>query len=297
MNRRHLYGATFGIIGVLLASVQLIHATEQTDVPIAIAVDGVPFALLGLSLSFAGYWLASNNEFKGHLPRIAAWAVGGTLLLASVAALTLFSQRVATGTLQRATYTTADSITVGAVAGTVVGLYDAQSQQHLRKLEAERDRTEEFARKAADLNNYGRALAQATTVEEVSAYCIEGLSSLLSLSETAFVEVGPEDASITSSTVSNGFESQLRSVARQAAEDETIVAVHEDGHLGEDVASVLTVQLENTAATTGVLVAIRETTEPISTEDEQLLELLSSHASMVLNRIYSDPGQDLLDNR
>ncbi|QGN07089.1 hypothetical protein Hrd1104_07110 [Halorhabdus sp. CBA1104] len=297
MDRRHLYGATFGIVGVLLAGVQLLHATEQTAVPIAIVVDGAPFALLGLSLSFAGYWLASSEQFEEYLPRIAAWAVGGTLLLASVAALTLFSQRVATGTLQRATYITADSITVGAVAGTVVGLYDAQSQQHRQKLEAERDRTEAFARKAADLNNYGRALAQATTVEEVSAYCIEGLSSLLSLSETAFVEVGPEDTPITSSTVSNGFESQLRSIARHAAEDEAVVAVHEGESVPADVASVLTVRLENTAATTGVLVAIRDTAEPISTEDEQLLELLASHASMVLTRLYSGPGQGRPDNR
>ncbi|WP_181684677.1 hypothetical protein [Halorhabdus salina] len=297
MDQRHLYGATFGIVGVLLAGVQLLHATEQTEVPIAIVVDGAPFALLGLSLSFAGYWLASNEEFGGDLPRIAAWAVGGTLLLASVAALTLFSQRVATGTLQRATYITTDSITVGAVAGTVVGLYDAQSQRHFRELEAERDRTEEFARKAADLNNYGRALAQATSVEEVSAYCIEGLSSLLGLSETAFVEVGPEDAPITSSTVSNGSEAQLRVIAREAAEDDRVVAVHENGNVPEDVASVLTVRLENTAATTGVLIAARTTTEPISTEDEQLLELLASHASMVLNRIYTEHGRNPIDSR
>lgn len=192
MERRHLYGATFGIVGLLLATIQMVHATEQTDVPIAVAVDGVPFAMLGLALSFAGYWLATSTEYEADLPRIAAWAVGGTLLFAAVVALMLFSQRVATGTLNRVTYTAIDGVTVGAIAGTLVGLYDARSRHHRRRLQRERDRTEAFARKAADLNNYGRALAQSSSVEEVGAFCIQAVSSLLGHDQTAYVEVEPD---------------------------------------------------------------------------------------------------------
>ena len=288
MERRHVYGAVFGLVGGLGAAIQLIHAVEQTDVPIAIAVDGIPFALLGLSLTFVGYWLATHAAFEPDLPRIATWAVGGTILLASVAALTLFSQRVATGSLERAIYTTADSVTVGAVAGTVVGLYDARSQRHQRDLERERDRTEAFARKAADLNNYGRALAQATTIEEVSAYCIEGLSALLDHDETAFVEVTAEDERITSSTVSTVDDATVCTLARTAADDDEIVAIRASGEAPDAVASALTVRIESTAATTGVLVAISDDAQTLSTEDEQLLELLVSHASMILDRLYGE---------
>ena len=296
MESRHFYGTTFGLVGTVLAAVQVVHAVEQTDVAVAIVVDGVPFALLGLSLSFAGYWLATHPAFEQDLPRIAAWALGGTVLLAAVAALTLFSQRVATGSLGRIAYVTVDSVTVGAVAGTVVGLYDAQGQRHLRELERERDRTEEFARKAADLNNYGRALAGAGTVEEVSAYCIEGLSSLLGHDETAFVEVGSESEHLACSTVSTVEDGTLRSLARRAAEEGAVVSIREDD-LGAPIASVLTVRLESTASTTSVLVAVGDERAALSTEDEQLLELLASHASMVLDRIYREESGKVPEDR
>ncbi|MFB6202603.1 MAG: hypothetical protein ABEI98_11420 [Halorhabdus sp.] len=286
MERRHVYGATFGIVGVIVAAVQLVHAVEQTDVPVAIAVDGVPFALLGLSLSFVGYWVATRADYEPDLPRIAAWGVGGTILLAAVAALMVFSQRVATGSFERAVYTTADSVTVGAVAGTVVGLYDARSERHRRELQRERDRTEEFAQKAADLNNYGRALAQATTVEEVSAYCIEGLASLLDRDETAFVEVRSDSERITSSTVSSVDDASIRSLARTATDDPTVVTLRAEHSSPGAVESALTVRLETTGESTGVLVAVSDRHETLSTEDEQLLELLASHASMVYDRIY-----------
>ncbi|WP_136687780.1 hypothetical protein [Halorhabdus amylolytica] len=295
MESRHFYGTTFGLVGTVLAAVQVTHAVEQTDVAVAIAVDGVPFALLGLSLSFVGYWLATHPAFEPDLPRIATWALGGTVLLAAVAALTLFSQRVATGSLGRVAYVTADSVTVGAVAGTVVGLYDAQGQRHLRELERERDRTADFARKAADLNNYGRALAQAATVEEVGAYCIEGLSALLDHDETAFVEVGVESEHVASSTVSTVEDGTLRSLARRAADDDAVVAVRE-GNLPGPVASVLTIRLESTASTSGVLIAVGEGAGTLSSEDEQLLELLASHASMVLDRIYRGEPDELVDD-
>ncbi|WP_135663025.1 hypothetical protein [Halorhabdus rudnickae] len=296
MESRHFYGTTFGLVGAVLAVVQVSHAVEQTDVAIAIAVDGVPFALLGLSLSFVGYWLATHPAFEPDLPRIATWALGGTVLLAAVAALILFSQRVATGSPGRIAYVTIDSVTVGAVAGTVVGLYDAQGQRHLRELERERDRTAAFARKAADLNNYGRALAQATTVEEVGAYCIEGLSALLDHDETAFVEVDADTEHVTSSTVTTVEDGTLRSLARTAAEDDTVVS-HREDELPEPTASVLTVRLESTASTTGMLIAVGEGTEPLSTEDEQLLELLASHASMVLDRIYREESGGVLEEQ
>lgn len=294
MQRRHLYGATFGVTGAVLAIVQVAHAIQQTDVPVAIIVDGVPFALLGLSLSFVGYWLATREEFEAELARIAAWAVGGTVLLAAVAALTLFSRQVATGTLERAVYVTADSLTVGAVAGTVVGLYDARSQRHRRELENERDRSEAFARKAADLNNYGRALAQATTVEEVSAYCIEGVSSLLGYDRTAFFEVDGEETSVVSSTLVDEEVDVARRVAREATDEESIIAIREDSDLPPPT-DMLTIRLESTADRTGVLVAIRDDDETLTEEDEQLLQLLASHTSMVLDQIYRRNDEPAVD--
>ncbi|CCQ34769.1 integral membrane sensor signal transduction histidine kinase protein [Halorhabdus tiamatea SARL4B] len=290
MERHHLYGATFGIVGLLLAGIQLVHATEQTDVAVAILVDGIPFAMLGLTLSFAGYWLATSTEYEADLPRIAAWAVGGTLLFTAVVALMLFSQRVAPGTLQRVTYTAIDGVTVGAIAGTLVGLYDARSRHHRRRLQCERDRTEAFARKAADLNNYGRALAQSSSVEEVGAFCIQAVSSLLGLDQTAYVEVEPDNERIVSSTVAAVSDDEIRRLARTGGDqDDVVVYGHE--HTGDPSTTFehfgsMTVRLDNTVGTTGVLVTVGDITTELSAEDEQLLELLSSHAGMVLDQLY-----------
>ena len=48
----------------------------------------------------------------------------------------------------------------------------------------------------------------------------------------------------------------------------------------------MTVRLDGTAQTTGVLVTVGERGADLSAEDEQLLELLSSHAGMVLDQLY-----------
>ena len=300
MERRHLYGATFGIVGLLLAGMQLVHAVEQTDVAVAIVVDGVPFAMLGLTLSFAGYWLASSAEYEVDLPRIAAWAVGGTLLFAAVAALMLFSQRVATGTLQRVTYVVLDGVTVGAIAGTLVGLYDARSRHHRRRLQRERDRTEAFARKAADLNNYGRAIAQSSSVEEVGAFCIQAVSSLLGHDQTAYVEVEADGERILSSTVAGVPDEEIRRLAGTATGQADIVVLHGAGQTdaapADPLPSALTVRLDRTAGTTGVLVTVGDLAGELSTEDEQLLELLSSHASMVLDQLYRGRGPESAGN-
>lgn len=304
MQRRHLYGVTFGIVGLLLAGIQIVHATEQTDVPIAIVVDGVPFAMLGLTLSFAGYWLASSTEYEEDLPRIAAWAVGGTLLFAAVVALMLFSRRVATGTLQRVTYTVIDGVTVGAIAGTLVGLYDARSRHHRRRLQDERDRTEAFARKAADLNNYGRALTQSSSVEEVGAFCIQAVSSLLGYDQTAYVEVAPDGERVLSSTVATVPDDELRLLARNAADRDAVVRLHaREGDQQEDSARTgpqpprpaLTVRLDTPTQPTGVLVTVGDNEADLSAEDEQLLELLSSHAGMVLDQLYRRRGPETAD--
>lgn len=307
MERRHLYGATFGIVGLLLAGIQLVHATEQTDVPVAVVVDGVPFAMLGLSLSFAGYWLATSAEYDPDLPRIAAWATGGTLLFGAVAALMLFSQRVATGTLQRVTYIMIDGVTVGAIAGMLVGLYDARSQHDRRRLQRERDRTEAFARKAADLNNYGRALAQSSSVEEVGAFCVQAVSSLLGYDQTAYVEVGPDGERIVSSTVAAVPDDALRTQARNAVQHDDVVRIHRaDGATdsGQSASSglstvTLSIGLDGTEPLSGVLVTVGEIEDSLSSEDEQLLELLASHAGMVLDQLSrqndSAPGADESD--
>ncbi len=143
-----------------------------------------------LAVTYAGVWLARDTAFEGATSRAAAWAAGGTVTVAAVAALLLFSQRVTSGSLARASYLTVDLVTVGALAGVLVGLYDARSRSRLRELAAERDRVEAVAGKAADVNNYGRAIASAPSVDGVAAFVVEAFGTMTGMEETAVIRSG-----------------------------------------------------------------------------------------------------------
>ena len=135
MNRRVLAGTGLAAGGVTLAAIQILHAIQQTDIAIAIAMDGVPFAAMAAALVYAGYWLARDSDFEGTATRVVIWGTGATIAFAAVAALFLFSQQVTTGNIDRAAFLTVDIVTVGALTGVLVGLYDAQSRNRLRALE------------------------------------------------------------------------------------------------------------------------------------------------------------------
>ena len=131
---------------------------------------------------------------------------------------------------------------------------ESLDRAELRELQDERNRTEAFAEKAADLNNYGRALAQATNLEEIAAYCIQGISSLLSYDKTAYVEVGPSDETIISSTISDIPETDIRTIARRAIDTEGVVSTDADDGITSH--STLSVRIESATPDMGVLVTV-----------------------------------------
>ncbi len=70
---------------------QVFHAVQQTRIPVAVAVDALPLVAMGLAVTYAGVWLARDTAFEVSTSRVAAWAAGGTVTFAVVAALLLFS--------------------------------------------------------------------------------------------------------------------------------------------------------------------------------------------------------------
>ncbi|MBV0902446.1 hypothetical protein [Haloarcula salina] len=284
MNQRRGTGAALAVAGVALAAIQVLHALQQTDIPVAIALDALPFAAMGLAVAYAGVWLARDSTFEGAATRVAAWAVGGTVALAAVAALVLFGQRVATGSLARASVLTVDLATVGALAGVLVGLYDAQSRARLRELERERDRIEAFAGKAADVNNYGRAIASAQSVDGVAAFVVEALGTMTGMEETAVVRVGDGGAvplANTVRTVERDAVGRLAGALRSQQQGD--VVVHADGFpvdLPEDVAGGVSAVVHDDGATAIVVVSLTTGDAAVAEEDRKLLELIVSHASV-----------------
>jgi hypothetical protein len=291
MERRHLYGGGIAVVGVFLAVVQLWHGLEQTRRGIVLAFEAGPFVLVALTLLYAGYWLASNEEFEQYMQRILLWGAGGIVLFVSVGALLLFSQRVFLDTLDRAAYVAIDHVTIGAVVGILVGLYDARSQQTFRELERERDRVEAFGNKAADVNNYGRALNQCKTVDEVSALCIEAMQNLLGVSEVAVLALEGDTMTIIDDTILNVSKETFASLGEQARDAERAsVVTHEavPAELDERATAVVTVEMSARSDASFVLVALTTAETAFETEDIQLLELLTAHAGTAIDGITVD---------
>ena len=293
MERRYGYGLGIVLAGGLVATVQAVHGLQQTDTVLVFTFEAGPFVLVGLALAYVGLWLARNEEVEPDLERILAWGVGSTLLFASVAALMLFSQRVSMGTLDRSTFIAMDLVTVGAVVGLLVGLYDARGQRRLRELERQRDRVESFANKAADVNNYGWALNQSTSVDEVSALCIQAMQALLGLSEVAIVAVTAEDTEPIDNTILDVTTEDLAALASTAREYERASVESHDrppGNFAAEGETALSILLTERAEEAVVALAVVPAGMAFEEEDVQLMELLTSHAGTALDGIYASAG-------
>ncbi len=293
MERRDVYGGAIAMAGLVLGAIQLVQGGQQissltglsqSELVIVFAFETVPFAIIGLSLVYVGYWLTGQPSFEPDLSRILAWAAGSAVLFASIAALILFSQQVALNTLAQGQYITMNLVTVGTVVGALVGVYDAQSRLRQRELEAERDRIEAFAGKAADINNYGRELNRTRSVDEVSALCIEAIQTLLGLTETALIAVEGEEATVIDSTIINADRAALVSLAREGvAQEQAEAVVREDAPTEDRLLSMLVTAHDDSGI---VLLAPASGTDGFDEEDLQLLELLVSHAGTALDRIH-----------
>lgn len=297
MERRHTYGGGIAVTGIVLTLIQLVQGIQQLqeldglsqlNLALVFAFETLPFVLIGVTLIYAGYWLTNQPQYEVDLPQIIAWGAGSTILFASVAALILFSQQVTLETLEQAQYIVVNQITVGAVVGILVGIYDARGRHRERELEAERDRIQTFAGKAADINNYGRELNRATSIEEVSGLCIEGLQALLGLTESAFVVTGDTEESVVNSTIVNIDDQTLIEMAQGQADQEQATAEITDSPpqgvaTNGNVLSVLVTEHDSTAV---VVLALMNEETGIEDEDVQLLELLISHAGTALDRIH-----------
>ncbi|MEF8782242.1 MAG: hypothetical protein V5A39_04510 [Haloarculaceae archaeon] len=290
MEQRHGFGVGIGLAGLVLAVIQTLHGIRQSDRELVFAFEAGPFVLVALALAYAGVWLARNEQFDPDLERILAWGMGSTLLFASVAALMLFSQRITLGTLDRASFIAIDLVTVGAVVGVVVGLYDARGQRQLRQLERQRDRIETFANKAADVNNYGRAFNRSGSLDEVSGLCIQAMQALLGISETAVVVL--EDAIVypVDNTIINVEGDDLAPLVRDAREyDSASVVTHDDpqGALADRGDTALSILLADDDGDAVVVVATVPEEATLADEDLQLVELLASHAETALDDIWA----------
>lgn len=296
MERRHWYGGAVGVAGVILVVVQLFHGIQQlegvegTSRLALFAFATAPFVLAGVALTYVGYWLATRTEYEPDLPYVVAWGAGSAVVFASIAVLLSFGGVATEGAvLARARFVTVDQVTVGAVVGVLVGLYDARSRSRQRALQRERDRVEAFARKAADVNNYGRELNRSSSIREVSALCIQAAQAFLGVVEMAFVVTNEDESELIDETVADVPEATLVGFARDSLDQEpSTIVTHETlpGELAERADRAISVLITDRDGTAVVLLALVDETVSLEDEDSMLLEMLAAHAGTALEWIY-----------
>ncbi len=296
MPERYIYGGILASVGLVLAVIQVLHGLQQDfGNTVVLLVDVVPFTLVALTLTFTGYWLATNDRFEDYLHVIFAWGAGGSVLFACVAALLIFGQNVTLGTLDRALFVAVDNITIGVMVGVLVGLYDARSRIRLRDLRGQRDRVEDFGNRAADVNNYGRALGQATTLDEVSALCIQGLGTLLDVSRVAVVDVGREDLRVLDSTLGASDEELVTAVDAARDQEPASITVWDEAppvDIGVDDGPLLTVKVGDAGPRTVYIIAVAPSGTVYESERIDLTELLVGHVASALSHVDVEPPAD-----
>ena len=180
-------------------------------------------------------------------------------------------------------------MTGGSLAGVVAGLYDAQSRQRYSELQDERDTVERFANKAESLNRYAQALYESTHIDELSALSVEVVQLLIGSREAAFVVVEDDSVRIVDATIADS--ALFETVAREVATFEAMQTVRcpEETECrppeGRSIESIVAVPIPAGNGRTAVLLAIPEDSGAYSTEDTDLLELLSAHMATALTDI------------
>jgi hypothetical protein len=293
MRERSIYGGVLALVGLVLVVIQVLHGFQQDfGNVVVLVVDVLPFALAALTLTYTGFWLATNDRFEDYLPVVFAWGAGGSVLFAAVAALLIFGQNVTLGTLDRAVFVAVDNITVGVMVGVLVGLYDARSRRRLDDLRHQRDRIEAFGNRAADVNNYGRALGQATTLDEVSALCVQALGTLLGVTRVAVVDVGREDLRVLDSTLAASDEDLVRAVEAARDQDPASIVVWDTDppvEVGTDAGPLVTITVGDAGPRTVYIVAVAPRGTVFEDENVELTELLVGHVATALGHVDVPP--------
>ncbi|MFW6384139.1 MAG: hypothetical protein ACOCZC_01935 [Halodesulfurarchaeum sp.] len=295
MNRR-LAGTVLVGIGVGLLVLVVALSPAELDV---LLVETVPFGLVAAAVAFVGAWLLRASEPLGdHADHVLSWTLGGAASFGAVGQLLLLG--VADGRILFPRLLV-NAIAAGALAGALVGFYDARSRHRFEALQDERDRVARFARKAKSLNAYGKTLNQSRDLYDVSALSVEVLELLIESSGSAVVVVAEADTAVLDSTMPASVRSFLRRFAEQSAEGEPMETVRCPAAIDcqmpteMDATEMLAVPVPSGDGTV-VLMAATPSADAYTAEDLDLLESLSAHVGTALSDLEVGVGTVIEDS-
>jgi PAS domain S-box-containing protein len=136
-RKRMVYSGLIGAVGLLFAGLQLPHLVADVVEgmgPLALITGAILPLVLGLVIAGFGYRLWRSNLSAAHLPRVNLWFLVGILGMAVVSGALIVYELLEGAQLSHISYLLLDFITVGGIAGILVGWYDASNQRALEQL-------------------------------------------------------------------------------------------------------------------------------------------------------------------
>ncbi|MFB6151670.1 MAG: ATP-binding protein [Haloarculaceae archaeon] len=144
---------------------------------------------------------------------------------------------------------------------------------------------QDFARQVADLNNYGQALNQCETIDEVVSLTLEAVSLLFELTDVTVYEVRNGELRVRESTSARPDDEVPSDVAERALEtEETVSANRGEGDGGMASLAVP----EGVVDDVVIVIEVRATgVESFGDEYVRPLEILAAHAATAVSNIRS----------
>lgn len=279
MQYRSAIGGGLVCSGVLLGVIQGFQYLRFPATSAALLLNTVPFVLVSAAIVYTGATIATDDDYDEYATLISTWAVGSAVGFVAVFVLSAVPSGQAGLTLL---FGAVDAGSAGALAGLLIGLYDARSRQTLVTVES-------FADKLKGLNKYGKALNQSTNLASVSALCIEVIEFVLDGDGAVFVSGDGQQFDIVDTTLPDvDTEEALGRAARDVSQRDVLVTITEgdgfdelrDGHPG----STLAIQIPY-GESTAVLFAVYYEIEDADEDNSDLLEILAAHVATALSSV------------
>jgi len=147
----HVAGALVGLLGLLLVGVQIRHLLEQGGL-VSILVESAFSLSLAVVLVGVGYAVARGAVVdEADALRFAGWVAAGAAIFLFTGAWILALDVVLGYATPGRLLVTTNAVTLGAVVGVIVGLYDARNREQTRRL---RERERRLIRQNRQLDEF-----------------------------------------------------------------------------------------------------------------------------------------------
>ncbi len=253
-----IYACILGVIGVFLST---FFGAAILQEGLSELIVFLPFFVISIALVIISVFLLFKWE-KEEVMRIFSWGFGAGIFFMAVSALIGFHLDVFF--IRSVFRVVLMGFGSGCLAGVLVGVYDVRSRRHRSELKEKKERVEDFAEKAADINNYGKLLNEASSLDEISSLTLEA--------------IGVDEVEVIESV-------SLEKLSKEVVEEVLSVMERDEGAEVHDVNEFDFWIISPIHGTDKCLVVKPSDVSEFEKEDVKLLGILSNHVMTSLEHL------------